>query len=70
MKLLTIELLFDGENLIITPHSAFSNLLNLIKSHNVEMMSPKSNFLLQNFIDSLSDKIFISYIRKYRYLSP
>ncbi len=35
MKLITIELLFDGQNLLITPHSAFSNLLNLIKSHNV-----------------------------------
>ena len=37
MKLLTIELLFDGENLIITPHSAFSALLNLRKSHKLEM---------------------------------
>lgn len=36
MKLLTIELLFDGANLIITPHSAFSALLNLRKSHNLE----------------------------------
>ena len=37
MKLLTIELLFDGEKLIITPHSAFSALLNLRKSHKLEM---------------------------------
>jgi len=36
MKLLTIELLFDGEKLIIVPHSAFSELLNLIKSHKLE----------------------------------
>ncbi len=36
MKLLTIELLFDGANLIITPHSAFSNLLNCLKSHKLE----------------------------------
>ena len=36
MKLLTIELLFDGEKLIITPHSAFSALLNLRKSHKLE----------------------------------
>ena len=36
MKLLTIELLFDGENLIITPHSAFSALLNLRNCHKLE----------------------------------
>lgn len=36
MKLLTIELLFDGVNLLITPHSAFSNLLNCLKSHKME----------------------------------
>lgn len=36
MKLLTIELLFDGANLLITPHSAFSNLLNCLKSHKLE----------------------------------
>lgn len=36
MKLLTVELLYDGEKLIITPHSAFSNLLNYIKSHKLE----------------------------------
>ncbi len=36
MKLLTIELLFDGEKLIITPHSAFSALLNLRKCHKLE----------------------------------
>lgn len=36
MKLLTIELLFNGSNLTITPHSAFSTLLNLRKSHNLE----------------------------------
>ena len=36
MKLLTIELLFDGEKLIITPHSAFSALLNLRNCHNLE----------------------------------
>lgn len=38
MKLLTIELLFDGSKLLITPHSAFSNLLNCVKSHNLEMV--------------------------------
>ena len=65
MKLLTIELLFDGENLIITPHSAFSALLNLRKSHKLVMMSDKSNFLLQEFIDSLSDVVFISSLKKY-----
>ena len=36
MKLLTIELLFDGQNLIITPYSAFSNLIKLSKSHKLE----------------------------------
>lgn len=36
MKLLTIELLFDGASLTITPHSAFSALLNLKKSHKLE----------------------------------
>ena len=38
MKLITIELLFDGQNLTITPHSAFYDLLNLIKSHKLEMV--------------------------------
>lgn len=38
MKLLTIELLFDGQNLIITPHSAFANLINLLNCHNLEMV--------------------------------
>lgn len=66
MKLLTIELLFDGKNLIITPHSAFANLLNLIKSHNLDMMSPQSNFLLQQFVDSLSDVVYLSRIREYK----
>lgn len=33
MKLLTIELLFDGQNLIITPHSAFANIINLLNCH-------------------------------------
>ncbi len=37
MKLLTIELLFDGQKLIITPHSAFANLLNLLKCHKLGM---------------------------------
>ena len=36
MKLLAIELLFDGEKLIITPHSAFSTLLNLRNCHKLE----------------------------------
>ena len=36
MKLITIELLFDGANLPITPHSAFSNLLNCLKTHKLE----------------------------------
>ena len=67
MKLLTIELLFDGENLIITPHSAFSALLNLRKSHKLDMMSDKSNlhFYIQQFIESMSDVVFIAQIKKY-----
>ncbi len=36
MKLLTIELLFDGASLTITPRPAFSALLNLRKSHKLE----------------------------------
>lgn len=66
MKLLTIELLFDGQNLLITPHSAFANLLNLLNCHNLEITSPKSNFLLQQFVDSLSDVVYISRIREYK----
>ncbi len=37
VKLLTIELLFDGKNLTITPHSAFSNLINLLNCHRLEV---------------------------------
>ena len=66
MKLLTIELLFDGQNLIITPHSAFANLIKLLNCHNLEITSPKSNFLLQQFVDSLSDVVYISRIREYK----
>lgn len=43
MKLLTIELLFDGANLLITPHSAFSNLLNCLKSHKLERSYLQTN---------------------------
>ena len=66
MKLLTIELLFDGEKLIITPHSAFSALLNLRNCHKLEITSLHSNFLLQQFIDSLLDIVFVSAIKKYK----
>ena len=66
MKLLTIELLFDGKKLIITPHSAFSALLNLRKSYKLELTSDESNFLLQKFVDTLSDEIFICKIMKYK----
>ena len=38
MKLITIELLFDGANLLITLHSAFLNLLNCLKSHKLKNM--------------------------------
>ncbi|MBO5870358.1 MAG: recombinase family protein [Clostridia bacterium] len=66
MKLLTIELLFDGQNLIITPHSAFANLIKLLNCHKLELTSLSSNLLLQNFVDSLSDVIFLSQIKKYK----
>ena len=66
MKLLTIELLFDGQNLIITPHSAFANLIKLLNCHNLDMTSPQSNLLLQQFVDSLSDVVYLSRIREYK----
>lgn len=52
MKLLTIELLFDGANLLITPHSAFSNLLNCLKSHKLETrgVEPLSKMDLDKFL--------------------
>lgn len=54
MKLLTIELLFDGENLLITPHSAFSNLIKLSKSHNLEMagVEPASEMIPKRYLHS------------------
>ena len=36
MKLLTVELLFDGEKLTITPHSAFEHLIKMKKRQNLE----------------------------------
>lgn len=66
MKLLTIELLFDGQNLIITPHSAFANIINLLNCHKLEITSPKSNFYIQEFVKSLSDVVYLSRIREYK----
>ena len=66
MKLLTIELLFDGQNLIITPHSAFANIINLLNCHNLVITSLKSNFYIQEFVKSLSDVVYLSRIREYK----
>ena len=66
MKLLTIELLFDGQNLIITPHSAFTNIINLLNCHNLVITSLKSNFYIQEFVKSLSDVVYLSRIREYK----
>lgn len=37
-----------------------------LKLKNLELMSDKSNFLLQQFVDSLQDVIFISEIKRYK----
>ena len=66
MKLVTIELLFDGENVAITPHSAFAELIKLKNCHKLELTSDESNFLLQKFVDALSDVVYISRIREYK----
>ncbi len=66
MKLLTIELLFDGQNVLITPHSAFYNLIQLSNCHKLGIMSVSSNFYVQKFIESLSDANFVSAIKTYK----